>query len=110
MLPPSIRAIAAGAALALSAACPALAQGASHTVEITAFRYTPETLRVRPGDTVVFVNKDIVPHTVTQTGAGGLESGTMPRNGSWSVRVATAGSIDYFCRHHPTMKGRLVVE
>src|SRR5687767_3014533 len=36
-----------------------------HVIEIEGFEYKPARLRVRPGDTIVWVNRDIVPHTAT---------------------------------------------
>ena len=37
----------------------------THTVTIEAMRFQPETLTVAAGDTIVWVNKDVVPHTAT---------------------------------------------
>jgi plastocyanin len=107
---PPLRHLAAAAALTLAATVSASAQNAAHTVEITAFRFVPETLRARPGDTVLFVNKDVVPHTASQVGAGGWDSGRLEKDRSWTLKVEAAGPVDYFCRFHPSMKGKLVVE
>lgn len=81
-------------------------QGATHTVEITGLKFMPEVVRVRVGDTVAFVNMDVVPHTVTQEPAG-WDSGTLAKDQRWSVRVDKAGMSEYFCRFHPTMKGKI---
>ncbi len=89
---------------------PAQAQQArQHTVEITGFKFVPETLRVRAGDTLVFVNKDVVPHTATQQPSG-WDSGALARDQSWSLKLEAVGALDFFCRFHPSMKGRLIVE
>lgn len=41
------------------------ANRARYRVEIKHFKFVPERLTVAPGDTVVWVNLDLVPHTVT---------------------------------------------
>jgi plastocyanin len=37
----------------------------THTVTIEAMRFRPEHLTVASGDTIVWINKDLVPHTAT---------------------------------------------
>ena len=95
-------------ALGVLAAGPGKTQQA-HTIEITGFTFVPEARRVHVGDTIVFVNKDVVPHTATQR-TGGWDSGALARDRTWSMRVEAAGTFDYFCRFHPSMKGSLAVE
>jgi plastocyanin len=89
---------------------PASAQQAqTYTVEMSKLKFMPDTITVHVGDTVVFVNKDIVPHTATQKPAG-WDSSTIKKDGSWTFRAEAAGSFDIICRFHPVMKGKLVVE
>ena len=45
-------------------------------------RFQPEVLTVAPGDTVVWVNKDLVPHTATSK-AGGFDSKEIQADKSW---------------------------
>ena len=90
----------AGALLVLAASAPAIAE--THTVVIDGMQFQPATLAVRRGDTVVWHNKDLVPHTATVK--GGFDSGKQWR---WTVRGD--GRIDYICTYHPAMKGSLTV-
>src|SRR5688572_26247148 len=69
---------------------------ATHTVTIEAMRYTPETLTVRAGDTVVWVNKDMFPHTATAV-SGAFDSGAIASDASWSQQMKTAGEYPYTC-------------
>ena len=46
------------------------AKPVTHTVTIDATRYQPARLVVHAGDTVVWVNKDVIPHTATAKGGG----------------------------------------
>lgn len=82
---------------------------ASHTVTMDGTQYAPQELTVKAGDTVVWVNKDPFPHTVTAR-SGGFDSKTIGPGKSWTYRVRKAGVFPYVCTLHPTMKGTLKVE
>ena len=84
-------------------------QSVEHVVEIKDFEFVPRVLHVRVGDTVRWVNRDIVPHTATA------------KNKSWDTKNLARGEVktivvthdmarDYYCRFHPMMLGRLVIE
>ena len=108
------------AAVALLAAAPAVIgapqpsqppQSASkkvHTVTIEGLQYHPRVIVVRRGETVTWINKDFVPHTVTATG-GSFDSHGIAPQGSWTFVPEKPGTYDYGCAFHPTMKGTLVV-
>ena len=81
---------------------------ATHTVLIDGTKYVPETLTVRRGDTVVWINKDPFPHTVTAPGK--FDSHDIAANGSWKYVARAAGDYAYICTLHPNMKGALKVE
>lgn len=84
------------------------AKPAIHTVVIEGVKYEPETLAVKRGDTVIWVNKDPFPHTVT--GAGAFDSHSIAAGGSWRYVARKAGDYAYTCTLHPNMKGTLKVE
>jgi plastocyanin len=72
--------------------------------------YDPSPATVRVGQTVAWRNADNLPHTASQTGSGGFETGTIAGGATSSpIRISTAGSLDYFCRIHPAMTARLDV-
>jgi plastocyanin len=79
-----------------------------HTVTMEYMRFEPETLTVARGDTVVWINKDLVPHTATSK-AGGFDSQVVAAEKSWRVTVRKKGTFAYVCTLHPTMKGTLRV-
>ena len=87
----------------------ALAAGKTHTVQIEGLKFNPERLEVAAGDTVVWINKDVVPHTVT-SGQAKVESGEIAPGKSWRFVAKKKGEMPYICRIHPTMKGVLVVK
>jgi plastocyanin len=69
--------------------------------------FAPADVTAKVGDTIEWVNNDILAHTATAT------------NKDWDVAIAPkrsgtlvlkkAGAFDYFCRYHPNMKGRITV-
>ena len=81
----------------------------THTVTIEGMRFLPEVLTVAPGDTIVWVNKDLVAHTATST-AGSFDSEGIQADKSWKVTIRKTGAFAYICAFHPTMKAMLRVK
>ena len=81
----------------------------THTVTIEGMRFQPEVLTVARGDTIVWVNKDIVPHTATST-SGAFDSKLIQADKSWRYTIHKKGDFAYICTFHPTMKAMLRVE
>jgi plastocyanin len=86
------------------------AKPVTHTVTIVdATRYQPARLVVHVGDTVVWVNKDVIPHTATAKG-GSFDSKALAAGASWRLTVKAKGATDYACLFHPTMTARIEAE
>lgn len=85
----------------------ASAHAANIEITIDKLVYAPGEVSAKVGDTIEWVNKDILAHTATA------------RNGDWDVMIGPnksvrlvlkkAGAVDYFCKFHPNMKGRVTV-
>lgn len=78
-----------------------------HTVVIDNLAYGPPVAAVRAGDVVVWVNRDRTRHSATARDMSfdvDLAPGQSAR-----VVVGRPGVIDYFCRYHPQMAGRLLI-
>lgn len=80
-----------------------------HVVEIRALAFHPPALTVSLGDTVVWINRDIFPHTATATGAGAWDTGTLAAGASGPLVVRAKGVAPYLCTLHPSMRGTLEV-
>lgn len=78
------------------------------TVEIKDMKFIPDSITVKKGDEVVFVNRDIVTHCVTEEKTKAWTSGMIPAGESY-VWKAT-GSAVYICAIHKVMKGKIVVQ
>jgi plastocyanin len=84
----------------------AATEGTGAMVALSQMCMTPTVLRVDPGTTVTFVNKDSVVHNVW-----GLQWGQDPVNAeeSFQRRFDSAGIYPYTCSLHPGMVGAVVV-
>jgi plastocyanin len=94
--------IAAAAAFSLLLAFPALA--ANHNVTIQGMKFSPASLEVAVGDTVTFTNNDSAPHTAT---SDAFDTGRLSRGESATVTIDAAGTFNYICKIHPSMKGKV---
>jgi plastocyanin len=80
------------------------AGGATATVVMAQIAYKPTGLSVRRGAEVTFDNKDVAPHTVTESN-GPIDSGLLSPGKSFKVVVDR--SFDYICTLHPSMKASI---
>lgn len=77
-------------------------------VNIENMKFDPPAVTVAAGDSVVWINKDIVPHTVT---AGrSFDSQMINAGARWSFKAKKKGHFDYKCLFHPQMLGSLEVQ
>jgi plastocyanin len=82
----------------------------AETIQITMDKLTfsPAEITVKVGDTIEWINRDILAHTATA------------RSGEWNVKIAAkkterlivskAGAVDYYCTYHPNMTGRILIK
>ena len=77
-------------------------------VNIDNFAFTPKELTVKAGTTIVFHNRDDIPHSVVGS-KGEFHSKALDTDDSFSFTFTKAGTYDYSCGLHPKMQGRIVV-
>jgi plastocyanin len=84
----------AAIAVALASSFGASGDANAKTIDVVIehFAFTPASIEVEAGDTVVFTNRDIA-------------SGR-----SEAIVVRTNGAAAYFCKYHPLMKGRFIIK
>jgi plastocyanin len=78
-------------------------------VKIAQLAFSPASVTVPVGGTVIWTNSDQVEHTVTSMGRGPLGSATIGTGGTYSYTFATPGTYMYYCAVHPDMMGTVVV-
>ena len=100
---------AAAAIWAAAAFSPAPAGAAPrvYTVTIQNMTFSPAPAGLRIGDSVEWVNNDILRHTATA--ADRSFSVELAPKARARTRLAKPGVVRFFCRFHPGMKGQLSV-
>ncbi|MEX3635014.1 cupredoxin family copper-binding protein [Paraburkholderia sp. BR14320] len=84
------------------------AMAATYVVVIEQMRFNPAALTVARGDRVVWINKDLFPHTATAD-AKAFDSHDIAPDASWSYVATKGGRYAYSCTLHPTMHAVLNV-
>jgi plastocyanin len=92
------------AALALSS--PTIA-GETIRITVDKLKFDPAEISAHVGDTVEWASNDFVAHTATAKSKDWDVA--IPAKGVGRVILEHAGEVDYFCRFHPNMTGRIVV-
>lgn len=83
--------------------------GGSPVVKMIDTTYEPETLTVKVGDTVTWVNEDSAGHNaVAEDDSWGTD--LFGEGGSGSVTFDTPGTYPYVCTAHAGMTGTIIVE
>lgn len=80
-----------------------------HKVEIRKFKFIPDQLLVKAGDTIIWTNFDIAPHTATADDKS-WDTEILKQGQSKSIVVSETMAIQYSCRFHPNMKAKLQIE
>jgi plastocyanin len=76
-------------------------------VRIEKIAYLPQKIAAHVGDTIEWVNADIVAHTATAR--NGAWDVMVPPNATRRITLKAAGTVDYYCRFHPNMTGQIIV-
>jgi plastocyanin len=95
------------AAVLLPGAIAVPAHAATIQVVMDKMEISPAEVSVKVGDTIEWINKDVLAHTATARN-GDFDVMMPPKKTVTSV-VRKAGRIEYYCRFHPNMKAVLVV-
>jgi len=81
-----------------------------NTIIIKDMAFSPDTITVKAGSIVRWVNKDSVTHSVVFSKESKINPSGVMRNGEgFSVRFYDAGTFPYYCGLHPEMTGTVIV-
>ncbi len=89
--------------------CYKLTQGEGTTIELKNFCITPTLLRVEPGETVTFVNRDTFRHIITSAGVEWSSDGFLRADEAFTATFRKDGVYPYQCYLHPGMAGAVIV-
>jgi plastocyanin len=97
------------AAIAEPAAQAAAPAGKVVEVKIDNFSFSPQTLTIAAGTTVIWTNRDDIPHTVVSDDKV-FKSKVLDTDEKFSYTFDKAGNFPYFCSVHPKMTAKVIVQ
>ena len=78
-------------------------------IEIKDFAFNPQTLTVKSGEKITWINRDEEPHTVVSVGKQFKKSTALDTDQEFTITAGAPGTYTYFCSVHPKMTGTIVV-
>ena len=78
------------------------------SVNIKSFKFKEAEITIAVGDSIVWLNQDGARHTATARD-GSFNTGTLRKGVSGEVVFTQAGTYQYFCKFHRSMRGTVVV-
>jgi plastocyanin len=90
---------------------PVEVSGTSVTVELKDIQFQPKGIKIKPGTTVTWVNKDPVIHNVRQVESVFLSQDVMEEGDTFTYTFNEPGTYRYVCTyHHPNQLGVVIVD
>ncbi len=80
------------------------------TVHIKDGEFDPRETDIEVGGSVMWINDDVSSHDLKFVAPNTLTSGVLKPAASWVHTFSAAGTYDYYCDFHNTMKGSVVVQ
>jgi plastocyanin len=71
--------------------------------------FVPDAQNMPAEALVLWYNDDSVDHTVTARD-NSFDSGTLSPNGTFEYTFEQSGEVEYYCKIHPSMVGKITVE
>lgn len=79
----------------------------TYTVTVANMMFGPTPPELHVGDAIEWVNADIFQHSATAR--DGSFDVDLPAKAKARTVLSHAGAVDFYCRYHPGMTGRLAV-
>jgi plastocyanin len=76
-------------------------------IRVEKLAFSPAQVTARVGDTIEWVNADFIAHTATAR--NGAWDVLLPANTSERLILKSAGAVDYYCKFHPGMVGKISI-
>ncbi len=86
----------------------------TNDIFIQGMAFSPANKTISVGTTIKWTNYDGFNHTVTSglpgTPSGLFDSGNIGSNGTFSYTFTQAGTVNFFCKIHNSMRGTITVQ
>lgn len=77
------------------------------TITIQNFSFNPETLTIKQGDTVTWINQDTTAHIIK---SDTFNSADLGQDDQFQFTFNAKGTFSYTCSIHPYMSGSIIVQ
>ena len=80
-------------------------------VSISDFAFSPQVINIRKGDSIIWTNQDLAPHTITSDSSSAFKfsSSNLNTGEKYQLTFDSAGTFGYYCAVHPSMKAQVIV-
>jgi plastocyanin len=79
-------------------------------IEIRDFAFSPQSLIVKSGEKITWINRDDEPHTVVSVDKQFKKSPALDTDQEFTVTAGAPGTYTYYCSVHPKMTGTITVQ
>ena len=79
------------------------------TIHIADGKFEPREIDIEVGGSVMWINDDVASHNVKFLEPSTFNSGVIKPAATWIQTFTSAGTYDYYCDFHNSMKGSVVV-
>ncbi len=79
-------------------------------IEIKDFAFNPQTITVKSGEKIIWINRDEEPHTIVSVEKQFKKSSALDTDQEFTITAGLPGTYTYYCSVHPKMTGIIVVE
>jgi len=79
-------------------------------IEIKDFAFNPQTITVKAGDKITWINHDEEPHTVVSVEKQFKKSSALDTDQQFTITANAPGTYTYYCSVHPKMTGTIIVK
>jgi plastocyanin len=93
----------------VSATSAPITSGNAFEVEISDFAFDVNSITIKVGDTITWTNHDSSRHSVVADD-GSFKSSGLSNDSIFSHTFDSAGTFNYYCGFHPSMKGTVIVQ
>ena len=88
----------------------ATAAGKVNKIEIKDFAFNPQTITVKSGEKITWINRDEEPHTIVSVEKQFKKSSALDTDQEFTITAGAPGTYTYYCSVHPKMTGTIVVQ
>ena len=88
-------------------ATPPVVSSKTETITIANFSFSPAQITINSGDSIKWVNQDSVAHQIK---SDTFASQSLNNGDSFEYKFQNAGTYEYICSIHPSMKGTITVK